>query len=75
MKVFLMYRDRDFDLQRPAARRIEQALTQDLELNTLFNAMAQGDDFLFDVAKKAVLFWLDATWTPSAIARIFSRIA
>ncbi|MCL4439456.1 MAG: DNA mismatch repair protein MutS, partial [Firmicutes bacterium] len=33
----------------------EQALIQDLELNTLFNAMALGDKFLFEVVKKAVL--------------------
>jgi DNA mismatch repair ATPase MutS len=54
MKTFLMYRDQDFDLQRSLPWN-EQALTQDLELNTLFSAMALGDDFLFDVAKKAVL--------------------
>ncbi|RMD60985.1 DNA mismatch repair protein MutS, partial [Candidatus Parcubacteria bacterium] len=28
---------------------------QDLELNTLFNAMAQGDAFVFDVVKRVVL--------------------
>lgn len=33
----------------------KQALIQDLELNTLFNAMSLGDDFLFEVAQKAVL--------------------
>ncbi len=33
----------------------EQALTQDLELNTLFDAMAQGDKFLFEVARKGIL--------------------
>src|SRR6266699_4824750 len=54
MKAFLMYKDRDFDLQRKLPPN-EQALTQDLELNTLFNAMALGDKFLFEVAKKAVL--------------------
>ncbi len=54
MKAFLMYKDRDFDLQRKLPSN-EQALTQDLELNTLFNAMALGDKFLFEVAKKAVL--------------------
>jgi DNA mismatch repair ATPase MutS len=54
MKAFLMYRDRDFDPQRKLPSN-EQALTQDLELNTLFNAMALGDGFLFEVAKKAVL--------------------
>ncbi|HVB23846.1 MAG TPA: hypothetical protein VNG51_18055 [Ktedonobacteraceae bacterium] len=54
MKAFLMYKDHDFDLQRKFPPG-EQALTQDLELNTLFNAMALGDKFLFEVAKKAVL--------------------
>lgn len=54
MKAFLMYRDRDFDLQGKLPPH-EQALTQDLELDTLFNAMALGDKFLFEVAKRAVL--------------------
>jgi DNA mismatch repair ATPase MutS len=54
MKAFLMYKDQDLDLQRQLPSN-EQALTQDLELNTLFNAMAIGDQFLFEVAKKAVL--------------------
>ncbi len=58
MKAFLMFRARDFDLQRELPSN-EQALTQDLELNTLFNAMALGDKFLFEVARKAVLFSLD----------------
>jgi DNA mismatch repair ATPase MutS len=54
MKAFLMYRDRDFDLKRNLPWN-EEALTQDLELNTLFNAMALGDKFLLEVAKVAVL--------------------
>ena len=54
MKAFLMYKDQDFDLEQKLPWN-EQALTQDLELNTLFNAMALRDDFLFEVAKKAVL--------------------
>jgi len=54
MKVFLMYKDQDFELQRKLPWN-EQALVQDLELNTLFNAMALADDFLLEVAKKAVL--------------------
>jgi DNA mismatch repair ATPase MutS len=33
----------------------EDALTQDLGLNVLVNAMAAGDEFLFDVARVAVL--------------------
>lgn len=39
---------------------IEAALVQDLELNTLFEAMAQGDEFLYEVAVPAVLSSLDA---------------
>ncbi len=54
MKAFLMYKDQDFELDRQLPSN-EQALTQDLELNTLFNAMALGDNFLFEVAQKAVL--------------------
>jgi DNA mismatch repair ATPase MutS len=58
MKAFLMYKDHDFDLQQKLPSN-EQALTQDLELNTLFNAMALGDKFLFEVAKIAVLSGLN----------------
>ncbi|MGD0275172.1 MAG: DNA mismatch repair protein MutS [Syntrophales bacterium] len=58
MKAFLMYKDHDFDLQQELPSN-EQALTQDLELNTLFNAMALGDKFLSEVAKKAVLSGLN----------------
>jgi len=54
MKAFLMFKDHDFELQGSLPAN-EQALTQDLELNTLFNAMALGDDFLFAVAKAVLL--------------------
>ncbi|MDI6880593.1 MAG: DNA mismatch repair protein MutS, partial [Desulfitobacteriaceae bacterium] len=54
MKALLMYRDRDFDPQRKLPWN-EQALIQDLELNTLFNAMALGEVFLFEMAKEAIL--------------------
>lgn len=54
MKAFLLYRDRDFDVQQ-ALPPNEGALTQDLELDLLCNAMAGGDRFLFDVAKRALL--------------------
>lgn len=54
MKAFLLYQDQDFDLQQPFPPQAP-ALIQDLELNTLFNAMARGDAFIFEVAKKAVL--------------------
>ena len=33
----------------------DAVLTQDLELSTLWNAMAGGDEFLFEIAKRAVL--------------------
>jgi DNA mismatch repair ATPase MutS len=54
MKAYLLYRDQDFDLQQPFPPN-EQALTQDLELDTLFNAMALGDKFLLEVARKVIL--------------------
>ena len=57
MKVFLMYRDRDVDLE--GVPSTAAALTQDLELDTLFEAMAAGDRFLFDMARQAVLTSLD----------------
>jgi len=54
MKALLMHKDRDFDLRQPLPWN-EAALTQDLELNTLFNAMARGDEFIFSVVRSAVL--------------------
>jgi DNA mismatch repair ATPase MutS len=54
MKAFLMYRERDFDLKQALPPQA-QTVIQDLELSTLFAAMARGDTFLFEVARKAVL--------------------
>jgi DNA mismatch repair ATPase MutS len=54
MKAFLMYRDRDFDLERELPWQAG-ALTQDLGLDTLFQAMALEDKFLLPVARQAVL--------------------
>ena len=54
MKAFLLYKDQDFDLEGKLPAN-EQALTQDLELQTLFNAMALQDKVLYDVARKVVL--------------------
>ena len=51
MKVFLMYKDHDFDVQQELPWN-EPELTQDLELDTLFNAMALGDYFLQDSVLK-----------------------
>lgn len=60
MKVFLMHKDHDFDPQRTLPPN-EQALTQDLEIDTLLNAMARGDDFLFNVTRSAILSGFDNT--------------
>lgn len=49
-----MYRDSDFDLQRTWLSN-EPALTQDLELNTLYRAMAGSDEFLLQVVKQGIL--------------------
>ena len=38
-----------------AAPGNDAVLTQDLELQTLWNAMAAGDEFLFEVARRAIL--------------------
>lgn len=54
MKALLMHPDRDFDGDQPLPRQAD-ALTRDLELPTLWAAMAGGDDFLLDVARKATL--------------------
>lgn len=54
MKALLMHPDRDFDGEQPLPPQAG-ILTQDLELQTLWNAMAGEDEFLHDVARKATL--------------------
>lgn len=54
MKTFLMHKDQDFDLQQKPPPN-KEALIQDLGLNILFSAMAREDQYLFQVANKAVL--------------------
>lgn len=54
MKTFLLHRQKDFELERRLPAN-EMALTQDLGLQDLFNAMAAGDEFLLGVAKTVVL--------------------
>jgi hypothetical protein len=57
MKANLMYSDRDVDLLcEPPANAA--ALTQDLGLDILCGAMAQGDKLVFDVSKRALLLGL-----------------
>jgi DNA mismatch repair ATPase MutS len=53
MKVFLMYRDRDFDTTREPGSH-EKDLVRDLALETMLNEMAAGDAFLLAMAKRAV---------------------
>jgi hypothetical protein len=50
MKAFLLYPDRDFDLDRDLPPN-EADLSSDLELDPLLQAMAGGDKFLLDVAR------------------------
>ncbi len=54
MKTFLMYRDHDVNLEQELPPN-ELMLTDDLELETLINAMALEDNFIFEVTKRAVL--------------------
>ena len=54
MKVFLMHRDRDFRLGENLPANAAE-LTEDLELDILFDAIAAGDNFLREVAKNALL--------------------
>ncbi len=54
MKVFLMYKDRDFNLNSPLCELSENT-AYDLELDTIFKAMAKEDEFFYKVSKKAVL--------------------
>lgn len=54
MKTFLLYKNQEFNFKRTLPANAE-SLVQDLELNTLFQAMALEDKFLFEVAKKMIL--------------------
>jgi hypothetical protein len=71
MKAFLMYPGRDFSMagELPAN---EPALTQDLGLDVLFGAMARGDGFLFEVARRAVLSSLTEPEAISYRQRVFA---
>jgi len=57
MKVYLMHRDCDLDLEQPLPANAE-ALIQDLELDTLLDAMARGDEYLRELARKCLLLGL-----------------
>lgn len=57
MKTYLLFPDQDFDLEQPLPVQTA-ALTQDLELDTLFRAMARDDKFLLEMIRKVVLLGL-----------------
>lgn len=54
MKAFLLHPDRDIDLASTLPGHTE-VLTADLELNTLWTVMADGDQFVFDQVRRAML--------------------
>ena len=54
MKAYLLYKDRDFSLHREPGWN-EEALVQDLGLNTLYQSMAHGDAFILEVVKRVVV--------------------
>ena len=58
MNVWLMYCGRDFDPHQELPANAPD-LIQDLELDILFQAMAQEDKLVFQVARQAVLAGLD----------------
>ncbi|MCK5844149.1 MAG: hypothetical protein KAG97_05530 [Victivallales bacterium] len=63
MKALLMSKNEDFDPKQEIPTNHED-LTRDLELNALFDAMSDSDDFLRDVGRSAILAGLQ---TPEAI--------
>lgn len=67
MKVRLMYSDRDFDMQQALPWNAED-LAKDLELDRLLQAMAGGDQFLFNVSRVALF-----SGFPNNIAAILYR--
>lgn len=62
MKVFLLHRDRDFDLEQESAPNADHLL-QDLALGTLFSAMADGDAFALGVCRTVILSGLSCDVT------------
>jgi hypothetical protein len=54
MKVRLLHPERDPDLKPPLPWQLRDIVDDDLELPRLYNAMAAGDEFLLETAKKVV---------------------
>lgn len=60
MKAQLMFADRDFEVAREDGP-YEQGLIQDLELTTLWKAMARGDEVIWKSSRTALLASLEST--------------
>jgi DNA mismatch repair ATPase MutS len=87
MKAHLMYRDRD-PVRDFYITPQEQLLIQDLELNTMFRAMAGDDKLMLEVSRKAVLSSLsdpeeilyrqsilkDCIKNPDAVRKLYSIV-
>ncbi len=58
MKTFLIYKDKDSD-PNPTLPSHSEILIYDLELETLFSAMAQNDDFIYEITKRIILTGMD----------------
>lgn len=58
MRPRLLHKDHDFDADH-AKLWNEDALTQDLGLDTLFGTMSGGDEFLLDITKRVVFSSLE----------------
>ncbi len=57
MKAFLLHPDHDFDLDADLPTHADD-MTQDLELERVLAAMADGDDFVLDIARRTMLLSL-----------------
>jgi len=60
MRVFLMYKNKDFVLDETLPKNSE-ILMQDLEVKTLLDAMSCKDDFIYKVSKQAIFCSLKST--------------
>lgn len=58
MKAFLMFREQNFSASGPLPENAA-TLVKDLELETVFAAMADGDPFVLDIVRRAVLSSLE----------------
>jgi MutS domain V len=54
MKVLLLHPERDEDLKPRLPWQIAALVDEDLEMGSLYDAMAGGDEFLLDTAKKVI---------------------